>query len=42
MCLLTIYKASVKPHLDHADIIYDKPDNESFNDWLEKIQYMLF
>ena len=26
------------PHLDYADIVYDKPKNESFKDWLEKIQ----
>ena len=37
--LLTIYKAFVRPHLDYADIIYDKPDNESFKDWVEKVQY---
>ena len=37
--LLTIYKAVVRPHLDYADIIYDKPDNESFKDWVEKVQY---
>ena len=36
-CLLTIYKAFVRPCLDYADIIYDKPDNESFKDWLEKV-----
>ena len=38
-CLLTICKAFARPHLEYADIIYDKPDNESFKDWLEKIQY---
>ena len=38
-CLLTIYKAFVRPTLDYADVIYDKPENESFKDWLEKIQY---
>ena len=27
-CLLTIYKDVVKPHLDYADIIYDKPDDK--------------
>ena len=37
--LLTIYKASVRPHLDYADIIYDKPDSKSFKDWVEKVQY---
>ena len=38
-CLLTIYKVFVRPHLDYPDMIYDKPDNESFKDWLEKVQY---
>ena len=28
--LLTIYKSFVRPNLDYADIIYDKPFNESF------------
>ena len=26
--LLTIYKSLVRPNLDYADIIYDKPFNE--------------
>ena len=38
-CLLTFYKAFVRPYLDYADTIYDKPDSKSFKDWLEKIQY---
>ena len=42
-CLLTVYKAFVRPHPDYDDVIYDKfiiiYDNESFKDWLEKIQY---
>ena len=29
-CLLTIQKAFVRSHLDHADIINDIPENESF------------
>ena len=36
--LVTIYKAFVRPHLHYADIIYDKPDNESLKDWIEKVQ----
>ena len=28
--LLTIYKSFVRPNLDYADIIYDKPFNEPF------------
>ena len=37
--LLTIYKVFVRPHLDYGDIIYDKLDNESLKDWVEKVQY---
>ena len=37
--LLTIYKSFVKPNLDSADIIYDKPFNESFKTKIEMIQY---
>ena len=33
------YKAFGRPHLDYADIFYDKPHNESFKDWLEKVRY---
>ena len=36
--LLTIYKTFVRSHLDYADIIYDKPFNDSFKDKLEKVQ----
>ena len=38
-CLLTIYKACARLRLDYADTIYDKPDDESFKDLLEKFQY---
>ena len=27
--LVTIYKASIRPHLDYGDIVYDKPNNET-------------
>ena len=37
--LLTIYKVFVRPRLDCTGIIYDKPDNESFKDWVKKVQY---
>ena len=37
--LLTIYKYFVRPNLDYADIICDKPFNESFKTKLEMIQY---
>ena len=37
--LLTIYKSFVRPHLDYGDILYDKPNNEHFQNKLEKVQY---
>ena len=37
--LLTIYKSFVRPHLNYGDILYDKPNNENFQNKLEKVQY---
>ena len=37
--LLSIYKTFVRPLLDYADIIYDKPLTQSFKDKLEMVQY---
>ena len=37
--LISIYKMFVRPHLDYADIIYDRPNNELFKSKLESIQY---
>ena len=37
--LLTICKSFVRPILDYADIIYDKPFNESFKRKIEIVQY---
>ena len=37
--LLTIYKSFVRSNIDHADIIYDKPFNESFKAKIKMIQY---
>ena len=37
--LLTIYKSFVRPNLDYADIIYDKPLKESFKKKIESAQY---
>ena len=37
--LLTICKSFVHPHLDYADIIYDKPGNVNFESKLERVQY---
>ena len=34
--LLTIYKSFIRPHLEYGDILYDKPDNESFQNKIEK------
>ena len=37
--LLTIYKSFIRPHLDYSDILYDKPNNGSFRNKIEKVQY---
>ena len=37
--LVTIYKAFIRPHLDYGDIVYDKPNNETFVNKIEKAQY---
>ena len=37
--LFTIYKSFIMPHLEYGDILYDKPDNESFQNKTEKVQY---
>ena len=37
--LLQIYKSFVRPNLDYGDIIFDKPNNESFKSRIESIQY---
>ena len=37
--LITIYKYFVGPHLDYGDLIYDQPNNESFCQQIESIQY---
>ena len=37
--LVTIYKAFIRPHLDYGDIVYDKPNNETFINKIEKAQY---
>ena len=36
--LLTIYKSFIRPHLDYGDVIYDKPNNDSFSDNIEQLQ----
>ena len=37
--LLTIYKSFVRPHLNYDDILYGKPNNQNFQNKLEKVQY---
>ena len=36
---LRIYKSFVRSHLHRGDIVYDKPNNESFTSKLERMQY---
>jgi len=36
---LTIYKSFIRPHLDYGDILYDKPNNENFQNKIEQVQY---
>ena len=38
--LLRIYKSFIRPHVDYADIIYDKPNNVSFKSKIENVQYL--
>ena len=35
----TYIKLLLRPHLDYGDILYDKPNNENFQNKLEKVQY---
>ena len=37
--LLTIFKSFIRPHLDYGDILYDKPNNENFQNKIEEVQY---
>ena len=37
--LVTIYKSFVRPHINYGDIIYDQPNNDSFCDMIERVQY---
>ena len=36
---LTIYKSFILPNVDYGDIIYDQPNNETFCQKLESLQY---
>ena len=37
--LLSIYKSFIRPNLDYGDILYDKANNENFQNKIEKLQY---
>ena len=37
--LLTIYKLFARSHLDYGDVIYVQPNNSSFSDKIESLQY---
>ena len=37
--LLSIYKSFITPHLNYGDLLYDKPENQNFQNKLEKVQY---
>ena len=37
--LITIYKSSIRPHLDYGAIIFDQPENESFCKKIKSVQY---
>ena len=38
-CLVTIYQSFITPNLDYGDVIYDQPNNDSFTDKIEQLQY---
>ena len=40
--LVTIYKSFIRPHLDYGDVIYDQPNNDSFSDKIEQLQYKVY
>ena len=37
--LLTIYCSFIRPYLDYGGVIYDQPENESFSNKIESVQY---
>ena len=37
--MVTIYKTSIRPHLDYGDIIHDQTYQKWFHEKLESIQY---
>ena len=39
VCSYSFVDIFVRPHLDYADMIYDKPGNINFESKLERVQY---
>ena len=39
VALVTIYKSFIRPHLDYADVIFDKPSNVTFPNQIRPAQY---
>ena len=37
--LVTIYKSFIRPHLDYADVIFNRPSNAAFSNRIESAQY---
>ena len=37
--LVAIYKVFIRTHLDYGDIVYDKPNNETFINKIERARY---
>ena len=37
--LVTVYRSFIRPHLDYADVIFDKPSNATFSNRIESAQY---
>ena len=37
--LVTIHKSFIRPHLDYADVIFNKPSNATFSNRIESVQY---
>ena len=37
--LTTIYKSFIRPHLNYADVIFDKPSNATFSYRIESAKY---
>ena len=39
MPLLTIYKSSIRPHLDYGDVTYDQTYTATFRQKIESVRY---